>query len=446
MEDCAKFEAIENCEIFSDDTGDFAIVKFERPLSNYLMAAEAKSTAIEDLDNDRVILQTQHFRIELKDEGWPSEQDHREKLSPFSTGTFSALNDDVLTIIFSKLDQKALANVAKCCQRFQTLAQNVFRFHLKQELFLTRGVYGSTSDWDNFVDEFGALTEKLDVCIIGEMNSYDEERINCQRIFHTIDPFQLKMACFNGLLTAAFLFVLLTEFKCLPQMEELITIGCGILRTPINLQTFCPSLKTFKSRFNILIEAEVNGLPSTLQTLHIKENDVIEEDDLKKLIAINSQITDLSICEVTYGFTFPNQFFDYLHQIGLHEKLINLVFTECWEHSDLYEANDTFHLTENLSGFETLKKLSITLCSNIANNFNGNVLGALTELETLEVSCNRVADTRPKVEVGFLAKIAARLPALKSFIVKGYEIGAADWSHFQETLPNCRALHSVWCE
>lgn len=446
MEHCENLEVIKNCEIVTDNAGDFAIVTFERPLNQFLLAAEAQNTTIEDFDNDRVILQTQQYRIEMTDEGWPSQQQHPAKLFLFLSEIVPDLNDDVLRMIFSKLEQKTLANVAKCCQHFQTLAQNVFRCHFKHELLLRRSVHRSISDWHNIVDEFGAWTEKLDVCIIGELSSYAEEQINCRRIFEKVDPAHLKRACFNGLLTAAFISVLLTDFKCLPQLEELITIGCGILTTPINLHTFCPSLKIFKSRFNILIEADVSGLPSSLETLHIKENDVIEENDLKKLISTNAAITDLSICEVTYAFTFPNDFFDFLHQIDLHKNLIDLVFTECWEHSDLYEFNDIFHLTENLSSFEKLKSLRITLCANIANNFNASVIGALTKLETLEVCCNKVADTRPRVEVGFLAKIAARLPALNSLIIKGYEIESADWGYFQEALPKCRASHSVWCE
>lgn len=441
MDNCRRLEAIEKCIIFEGQNGQFAIVTFVSALSNYLTAVEAKDTDLDDFDNQLVILQTEQYRIEILEKGWHLEV--RNQLCEFTASSLPELVEHVLIVIFSRMDLKTLANVARCCSRFQSIARSVFSNEFNGLLVLDHQIVKSSLDRDHMVEEFGRLARSLVVSSPGPKNSYEDECTNCRNLFSTVDPQKLTGVHFSGHLASAFTDVVVTDHQHLPLLQHLTIIAYDSPETTINLYQLNPELKTCHLYGDIRVDNGTN-VKGFVESLHIRRNDLIQEEVLKQLITLHDNITDLAVCDVTHLSPFPNEFFDYLYDACCHKNLTKLSFCQWWEHSKLLGENPyDMQLTETLVHFKKLTNLKIRIGTSIADAFNAEIIGALCKLEMLEISCNKVEQTRPRIGEGFFDGIFERLPKLKKFHIMGYEVDEDEWNNLIIKFPDCCLLYSL---
>lgn len=354
------------------------------------------------------------------------------------------LNDDVLLEIFAHVGILDLANVAKCSMNSQALAIRTFRTKFLGLISLDQEIIDEESDYRQILQEFGAYTNRIEIVGGERVRDRFTDHRNI-RLFQCIwlyvnsatvkslkvHPFYLEADRVN--------FFGSEVVEVLPQLEELdllIPLVSANLNCKVPFDVWCPELRILRLSGNFGMDIPADKMPTTLHTIDINYNILIELEQIQTLLHANRFTLRHLILTGLNEIDDLNTFLDFLITIDLHRMLKTLALQLRRHASNVELPHILYTLKPNLSRFQTLKQLDIAGFGNLAANYNNaQIFGTLQHLEVLIIS-SPLFNLSMEVNEDFLKAFAQNVPAnLKEFWLKRLMVKSSVWNKFLALMP-----------
>lgn len=353
------------------------------------------------------------------------------------------LNDYCLQEVFARLDIFALANVAKCCKRFQRLAHSSFRQDFKSsmnyEVMTCKNCPKKINESRIIFKEFGSELVELSFakmnycCIYGTPRKISIHfvqqfsKIIDANILQTLDFGKIKMR-------ARHMNLMMSEIKMLPQLLRLTIKLEGNNYYQIgDLSKWCPNLNYLSVKGDINLNNTLTNCFASLKELVVRANYAISKRNMTIYLNNNSQINKLT-AESLGCYKHPNELIDHLVQFPIYKTLEELNMGN----SISSHPFQNYNFTENLMKLTALTSLRLAYGKNIISKWNGRIISQLTGLNVLCFVFEEDMLQLPMTKE-FLRYIV-KLRDLKHFSLENFTILDSNWQRFMELKPiDCQA-------
>lgn len=285
----------------------------------------------------------------------------------------NTLNDDCLRVILSKLDQLDLANAANVCIRFNGLAKSVFSTKFKK-LDLTNFNYEQE---EKLLQTFGSVAHCID---IKGMNALAMANRYCSSMLKELT---LRECAYDDQLSNDLKFDLVFS-----KLETLSFIDLRRLSGLNDFLSACVDLKVLRIKrssvdFNIPVWSQFTKLEE-IQMNRVRGDEHI----LNRIIAVNPNVTKLSVVKCNFSTTFRD----------VVQNLPNLIELEVNEN----HRNDT-NLAADFRSLGYLTALKV-----FKFNFNERSLSSLISVltENPNISIEHLELTNARIDTIAIKAIA----------------------------------------
>lgn len=293
----------------------------------------------------------------------------------------------------------------------------------------------------SILEEFGWYT--FDLQITGKMPSeaYLQSNIiafiellwvylnpnNLRRLI--IHPINLKLPPIN------FFSSNITKFRNIEELDFTVPFlndnGNGVVLFNIH----CPRIRILRIAGPTSINWTIFSMPTTLHTLQITFNSLIEEYYLRQLISFNPGLKHLHLKGVTEIYDL-NKFIQYLISIDLHVSLETLELQLRRIATTYQPPHVMYTLKPFIQEFVQLKKLDIAGFGNLATIENVRTFEGIQKLEVLIIS-SPLWDLAMEVSKEFLDTFAVHVPPnLRELWIKRMIVKRTNWDSFTASLEN----------